>query len=466
MADEPVFDRADESLLYSFSELLGRLNVTVDMATLRSELAGEDLNFDVLAEGENVHITDRGEYGSWPTSNNAIIRFQYQDNNEPYIEIDGNREANIIDHYCLVADFEQRTIIDSANGAIREGNQYGQPVSWAMFDAGLAAAAPAPKIDAERTYRVLSGGESGWQIARKLGISGTELKEHNEDDLEDFSNIPEGTLLHLPFTPEAKPKSPITEFEFLRRPLEMHVSRPGGTRKYSFGNAKKAEDIKETGPHAAENKNLLIYAIAHVPIGDEVYGYYMESGDIDSSGKKVKWTVGFNHTHLADGHVEQVKSEFQIKPEIQAQLDVKLAEAEQARAVADAAEEENNPPSKRQGSDSLPLDDPEYTSDWWQTTFKPLNEDGVPEVYLFNNDVVVTDLAGQCRNKLLRKLDGVRIAGTFTGPDNKTYWRPQDAISMRTWYGIPVLDPETGEPVLISEAELFNTTCLWPNGHR
>jgi hypothetical protein len=446
MPDEHTFDRADESLLFSFSELLRRLNITVDMATLRQDLAGQDLNFDTLAEGENVHIIARGEYGSWPTSNNAIIRFQFQDQEQPYIEVEGNREANIIDHYCIVADFEHRTIIDSANGAIREGLQYGQPVSWAMFEPGSAAKTPAPQIDQARSYVVLRGGESGWEIARKLKISGQDLADHNDLDNATMSLIPAATILHLPIAkPEPVEKRRITTFEFMRRPLEMHVSKSGGTRKYTFGNAKKPEDIKETGPHAAENKNVLIYAIAHVPIGDEIYGYYMESSDLDVNTKKVKWTVGYNHSHLAEGYVDEKTT--QPSPQVQEAIQVMLEEAAASKAAMEAEPE----PVVEE------IAEPEQTEPDWHDSFQPLNTDGIPEVYLFNQNIVVTDLEDKSPNKLLRKLAGVRIAGTFTGPDGNEYWRPQDAMTLGTWYGIPVLDPETGAQVLTSEADIFNT---------
>jgi len=450
-----LLDPANEALIYAFTGLLSNLGISVDLNELRESMADQEVSFDTLTEGEYVHIVERGGYGSWPTSNNAIIQFQYQDIDDPYIEHDdGSRDANIKDHYCLVADFEHRTIVDSADGVIKEPNLYGLPVSWAVFEPGSAPKAPKPQIDTERSYRVLKGGESGWEIARKLNIDANILREHNEDDFEDFSNIPEGTILHLPTRLPTTPKNPTTQFEFLRRGLEMHTTR--STRKYSFGNAKMG--IRESGPTNRKNKNLMIFCVAHVPVDGEVRTFYMEGTDIDLARKKIKWTVGFRAEDVAEGHVDPAELEaYQPSPEIKAQLEEKIAEAELNRAVAAAAEEENNPPSKRQGSDSLPLDDPDYTADWWKTTYKPLSGEEKSEVFLFNRDMVVQDYGRKGPNKALRRLDGVKIGGTFNNPDGVKCYRPKDAVDSDTWYGIPIIDPENGEPNMIAEAELFNT---------
>lgn len=472
---------SDESLLYAFSSLLNNLGIQVDYNTLRTELEGEDLSFDTLAQGEYVHIVEKGEYGSWPTSNNAIIRFQYQDQDEPYIEVDGNRDANIIDHYCLVADYEQKTIVDSADGVVKEPVLYGHPVSWAMFEPGSAPKAATPKFDEERSYKVLKGGESGWQIAQKLNIPAKDLEEHNADDVEDFGNIPEGTILHLPIRPDPKPKAKITEFEFLRRGLEMHVSKAGGTRKYTFGSLKSKADLKLTGPVAAENKNLLIFAIAHVPIGDETLTFYMEAGDVDTSTKKVRWTVGFAQDDVAEGHMDpseapapQVKEIIQTKLDEAAERKKQLDEAQAAKkakamerlAMIDDVNDQDNPPSKRMNSDTIPTIEEERAAevkakaaanrDWWKTTYKPF-PDRQPRVYVFNRDMVVQDFGHQCRNKFISYLEGVKIGGDFVNADGIECWRPQDAADNFVWYGIPKVDPETGEPNLILDDDLHDT---------
>jgi hypothetical protein len=469
MSDTSIFDRSDESLLYAFSALLGKLGIEVNMAQLREQLTGQDLNFESLAKGENIHIVEKGDYGSWPASNNAIIKFQFQDREQPYIEVNGQRDANIIDHYCLVADFEQKTIIDSADGVIKDTNLYGHPVSWAMFEAGtVPKVVPQPKIDTERSYRVLTGGESGWRIAQKLGLDAKDLKEHNIDEFKDFSNIPAGTILHLPVRLETKPSERQTEFEFLRRALPMHIINPKGARKRSFGHVKKLEDISETGPSHSVNKNLNIFAIAHVPLGDKIVPFYMESDAIDSVNKKVKWTVGFHEDDIAEGHTDPNAVEKPvIQPAVAKQLEAandkimadqlaKKAAAAERLAIMDDADAEDFPPSRRQGSESLPVDDPEYSVDWWKNTYKPF-PGRKPQIYVFNYDLDVQDFADKSKTKPVQRLEGVRIGGEFTNPDRVECWRPQDAVDSRTWYGIPKINPETGEPNMISEDELYNT---------
>jgi hypothetical protein len=98
-----MLNQPDESLLYAFSMLLGQLGIQADIQALRDSVADQDVDFDTVTKNEHVHVVERGGYGTWPASNNAIIHFQYQDREQPYIEVDGQRDANIVDHYCLVA---------------------------------------------------------------------------------------------------------------------------------------------------------------------------------------------------------------------------------------------------------------------------------------------------------------------------------------------------------------------------
>jgi hypothetical protein len=436
-----MLNQSDESLLYAFSLLLGRLGIQADVQALRDSVADQDIDFDSLTASEHIHVVERGGYGTWPTSNNAIIHFQYQDRDQPYIEVDGQRDANIVDHYCIVANYQDRTVVDSADGVIKQPLVYGEPFAWVIFEAGSPPETPDPTYDTTRTYKVLSGGESGWQIAQKLRIDPHDLRDHNIDSFDDFSAVPAGTVLHLPYAPEPVMQTPKTDVKFLRTPLYMHISNPAGANKYAFANPDK---ILPTATVEGANKNLNIFAIASVPVGDTSQVFYLESKDVDSVHQKIKWTVGFRKTDLEEGHVT---------------APVRRIDPAMMQQMAADVEAENSPPSAA----SLPAEEPEEppgepTPNQWKSTYVPLNTEGVPEVFLFNMDCVVHDLDGKCHSRPIRQYDGVSIMGTFVGPDGLAYYRPTDAAKMFTWYGIPVNDPKTGKPVVAPEREVFNAT--------
>lgn len=457
----------NQSLLAAFISLFAQLGRPVDAENLSFAIANteDDDLWDVVSRvDKHVIVSEEGDYGTFPVTNNAIIKFQYQDPDNPYTEVNGERTANTQDHYCLVSHHGERLILDD-DGLVKNSHIYGQPVAWASYEVlEKIPQAETPAAKPGTTYKVLKGGENGWQIAQKLGIPGKELKEHVEDDIEDFGNIPGGTVLHLPYVVKNESRGRITEFEILPKSLQMHISKEGGTRKYTFGNI--ATGIKPSGPTYQQDRNVNIFAIAHVPVDDNtVVDYYMEASEFDPATRKVRWTIGFAKDDLAEGHVEKKKPE--PKPQVKEQIKAKVDEAAQKRADELAQREEiiadvnaeDNPPSKRMGSDSLPPLEPLTPADgpnWWKTTYKPLNEERRPEIFLFNENMIVHDLEGRRPPVTVFKLKGVRVAGTFTGPDQKLYYRPQDAMDNFTWYGVPVED-------VISEAELFDTNVPLPD---
>jgi hypothetical protein len=434
-----MLNQSDESLLYAFSMLLGQLGIQADIQALRDSVADQDVDFDTVTKNEHVHVVERGGYGTWPTDSNAIIHFQYQDREQPYIEVNGQRDANIVDHYCLVANYQDRTVVDSADGVIKQPLLYGEPFAWAIFAAGSGSQTPDPTYDTTRTYKVLSGGESGWQIAQKLRIDPNDLRDHNMDSFSDFSSIPAGTILHLPYVPEPVEQTPETTVKFLRQPLLMHVSNPDGTRKLAFADPR---DVRPTGALIAAGKNLTIFAVAQLPTTDGSQSLFLEHKDVDSVHQKVKWTVGYREEDLQEGHVAGA---------------LKKVDPAMMQQIAADVEAENNPPSAA----SQPADEPEPPSDaspnLWKSTYTPLNAERKPEVFLFNIDCIVLDLEGKSRSRALRKYDGVSISGTFIGPDGEAYYRPTDALNSFTWYGIPINDPATGGPVISPESEVFDT---------
>jgi hypothetical protein len=431
----------NSSLLTAFSYLLSHLEREFDQNTLHQHLAdleaGEDQWLILGLLDPKVQIVETGGYGTWPTKPNSVIHFKIQDPDEPMIEVDGNLVINETDYYCFVSDAGDRQVIDSISGVIRNGNMYGNPLEWASFEVGDPALTKKKKVKND-TYKVLSGGESGWQIASKLGIEPKTLFDHNNIQQKDAGKIAAGTILHLPYKSKTVIKRKV-EIELLERPKKMHIVKEGGTKKLAYGNARSLKDVATTGPLYPQNKNVMIVAIARVPLQDEgqdvTAAYLMESlalGDYAQSGR-VAWDIGFNHSHLEEGHVEETKPA--PRPEVQAQLQEAAVAKDAADKRADLlAEAESNP-------------------NIWRTTYRAF-EDG-PRPYVTDTDMIITNHENG-RQRTVPRLKGLEITGTFEKPDEEgnivLYGRPTRGENSFHWYGVP-MDLLTHEDDLYSTAK-------------
>lgn len=442
--------KVNASLAVAFTGLTQRFGNSKNFKDI-TKFLDSDYNEDdwgVISDLDHtIQLKETGGYGTWPNIDNAIIKFQYQDQEEPYVEVDGERHANILDHYCLVANAGEHAIIDSADGVIKSNNPYGLPVAWASYEP--AKLTEDGEVDAKSTsgrWHKLGPNESIWEVARRYKLEAKELIEHNE--IADPYNLPAGTEIHLPIDVNAKPQR-VVEYEILREPLMMHVTKKNGTRKQAFGNAKSWKDIKYSGPMFKENNNVEIVAIAQVPIGDETAAYYMTStnfGDYKRTGK-VAQTIGFNHSHLAEGEYEQPK------PAPRPEIKEKLEEAE----IVKAAMAENLPPKPVE----LPASDRKFVEkrlddtlqsiatgknpEHYKTTYKPF--EAGPGVYIAKTDVRVHDFETKRPGGVLRINKGVMLTGTFEY-GGVSYGRPQRGQDSWHWYGIPMHQLE-------SEDELF-----------
>ncbi len=383
--------------------------------------------WDRVADLGGLEVLEVGELGTWPRTNDAIIRFQFRSLEEPTTP---EGMANIIDHYCLVANWVDKEILDSADGVIKQPGYYGEPMGWASYKlSDKPAAKPVTKKnkvpDDFRTIKVLDNTDA-WKLATQLKQPAEAIIEHNE--LEDPHFIPAGTILHLPY-PQEKKEQKLIRFELLDKPRKMHVVKPGGTRKWAFGNAKEWGDIKPTGPLYAEGANVEIHMIAHVPLeenGEEITAAYMmdsiATGDYRNTGK-IQFSIGFSHKHLADGHVE-------AKPKEPAPV----AEPKINTATPEDIE--------------LALAPPKAATPW-KDTFKPLNEQRLSKIFLANEDLTVPELDNRRKPVFVPKHRGIKVFGTFE-KDGVTYARPTDAVDAGLWFGIPF-------DKLIDEDELYNT---------
>lgn len=287
------------------------------------------------------------------------------------------------------------------------------------------------------TYTVLSGGESIYEVASKLGYPFEELMEHN--DIQTPDALPEGYELHLPYArviPEYKP----IRYEILDKPRLMHVIEPDGIKKFSFAGIEKWEDLTVSGPTYPFNANVEVVAIAHVPIGLDSAAYYMDAlalgNDFEATGRPT-YTVGFNHSQLADGYIEPEKKP--IPPEREQRLKV-LIQGDQDQPAPEIA--------------TMPTTEIDYQiveniEEWhkWLSTYVGF-PDG-PVLYVAEEEMWVKDFMERRDDKLLKASQDVVVAGTFV-KDDIEYGRPLGAVKNFLWYGIPMTN-------LISAEELYNT---------
>lgn len=130
----------------------------------------------VTAFAPNVTVAATGA-GGWPNSDVAIVCFRYKSRNT----------GAVINHFCLVADAENRVIIDSYDGLLKAPaayeSIYGQPTQWAIYQAPVArptsptasndhpAVAPGEKLflpAAAGYWRVYAPG-GPWTVGKELG---------------------------------------------------------------------------------------------------------------------------------------------------------------------------------------------------------------------------------------------------------------------------------------------------------
>jgi hypothetical protein len=420
--DWPSVPAEQRSLVVAFANLLKKINKNVDPANLYQELVKDDPVIDMHSIERVFGVLEIEEISNdatWPANPLAVIRFRRMD----------EAAAGPLDHFCVNADMTIRSMIDSYDGKIKGGSGiYGHPTGWISFKETdpdpVEDPAGEPIVregDDPRLYTVLKGGESVWQIAMKLNMSAMDLIDHNE--LDTPSLLPEGTVLHLPYArPASDTKHIVYEYFSEKDPLLMHIAKPGGARKYAFANVKRWTDLTQTGPTYAEGTPLKIYAIARVPVpedGSEA-AFFMDRIAVGANGERVAYTIGFNHSHLADGHPQPKPTP---APAVQATLEEIKETVEQVEKASVAVVQPAEPAELSEKADNT-----------WRETYTPFD---APIEYLFKRDTMVHDLATERRSKLKYRLDPVTIAGTFY-KDEVLYGRPLGAIKQRFWFGVPM----------------------------
>lgn len=428
-ADLPAPNETElSSLAVAFSNLLLKFGIERDPISVRLQLETDNEPLDwaaITSIDPRLMPTRVGDHTNWPNDAHTIIRFSYiKENGQP------------ADHYCVVANPANHTIIDSKDGKVQYSGIYGEPVGWASYafveledeaDTPDETTVPEEIILKQRTgvlFKVV-GGDNVYTISTRYQLSVDDILEHNE--LKDPSEIKAGMYIYLPLTTAQKDNRPVS-YEILATPRAMHVSHAGGAKKWSFGNVRTWKDIRDNGQHYQQNHNLMIVAIAHVPIEEDTAAYYMDAisfGSFKTTGL-VRYTTGFNWQHLADGHVfpDYVPQE--------------IIDADTVKVIEDAVQE----------VEVIPEPDMSF-----KETYRPLVPG--PVLYQFAQSVIIHDLEGKRHERVMEEGKPITIAGTFEVTHEgktTTYGLPAPLIKdgvIVAWYGIKMTD-------LYIEDELYN----------
>lgn len=418
------------SLVIAFANLLAQVGEAVDPADLQATLISDNRPLSWLSLPEHfdwLNIESASDSGGWPSTNDAIVKFLVID------------QGMTVEHYCLVSDPLDHTIVDSYDGNVKSFALYGNPQGWAQYtevDRIPVTVEPSPPAS-NRLYTWLQGDILS-MVARRIGCTGQELLEHN--DIDNADDITPGTVLHLPHPmPEVPDRS--IRYEQLPEKLEMHVSKDGGTKKWRFGNAKTWEDFSTAGfyPH---NMNITIVGVAYVPITDKdgsqvEAAYYMDTmsfGAYNSTGQ-VSVTTGFNWSDLETGHVDRHKP----APIVEAatSLPTEVLEEKKVEFQQMVADEANEHPEKY----------PNFFKSTYQHLDVPIPCTAVlpPELEF----IWIEDHDNKRPPRKLHQSQEITIAGTFERA-SVFYARPLKAAENDYWFGVPM-------DVLISNDDLYNT---------
>jgi hypothetical protein len=396
----------DGSLLVAMANLLRKHGRDINPAELLNALEGQPVSYASVTDYDpEMVLTSIGTYNTWPDTNDAIITFRVI-----------NEKGAATDHHCLLADPVNLTIIDSADGQVKSPGVYGRPTDWASYtllpidDQDLPpevqSVSTAASSKNPHEYTLLRD-ESIWTVARRLNIPFKELIEHN--DIKDPFTIGYGSTIRIPEVQAVEETYQPIRYEYLDPAQPMHVSRPGGAKKWYFGHVTGLKDLQSKGNYP-EGYNVEVVAIAHIPIGDETAAFYMDRvafGDKLTSGR-VNYTMGFACNDMVPGYAD--KPIEKVAPVAERKL------VEQALAPPPQPEPEKLYPSQ------------------FKATYHAFNQ---PWPHVLQGDYNVVDLDNKRPDVLIRDQKTVVLGGTFC-KDQVFYGRPMAAVRGGSWYGIPM----------------------------
>lgn len=421
--------------LTSFTNLLGRMGVTVDPPTLNNYFVQHgnyvdvdgDRTMDDLAwgtisayNGEIVPVKIGG--AGWPDGNDAIVKFVYK----------SPRTNNTVTHFCLVADHVAGTIVDSWDGVTKK-SPYGTPVAWARYERHAAQVAPPPAPPATTAYTVENIPERSLRLKKD-----TSLWDLNQRTWPGMVNSP---ILNR-----------TTDFRFTATAIAHHalggnyyMPDPNQPHGYNVVDCEVVEAPAPTpvpvNPAPAPPQGAI-----NLPSGQKytvvvtLPGYL--TATMAGNGDRPTATVNPGEYYVFNVHSKRHDlinvTTVNGKPGSWINTNLNVI------APPPAPEPEPTP-------EPAPEPTPEPVAPvqpvkQWDMQYKPFvdtsgNLAPVKYVALQAYDVEDFNEAGQPVH--LAQYDYIVIGGTFTGPDGNIYGRPQDAVKHSTpekeyWYGVPM----------------------------
>lgn len=452
--------------LTAFCNLLERFGEGIDPPTLNNffiqhgTFLADGPNRDNLAWGSisaydgNVVASQIGGPG-WPKTNNAIVKFVYK----------SSRTGAQLTHFCLVADWTQRVIIDSWDGHTKV-TPYGNPVAWATYDKHMPQViVPPPPIRNSSTFTIenipavtkeLRIRTQLWDLTRRtwpeiannpvtartagfrfetnriahhvlggnyyIPSDSNGSQGYNVVDCQDPTSQPAPTPPAAPPAPTPPPAPQVFTTNKVDgivysvidgAPRPMYVTKPDGIEKWSFKDVSTWRDFRSV-QHIGYGEEVFIVGKALHPIPPTGAMYYMTDADFGDFKKTGRVTnqYGFNKVDLSD-----------TRPPV---LSVPTPAPVPVVAPAPAVE-------------TPPID--------WKDTYKPFPQ---PVRYISARDQIVSDLSGKQPNlPLPRFVAGSKIGvvlayGTVT-KDDIEYYRLKAEVDTKLefWYCVPKLDPVT-----------------------
>lgn len=449
--------------LTSFSNLLERFGEAVDPPTLNNYFIQHGTFVDVddgyrddLAWGSvsayDGNIATQVGGAGWPQTNNAIVKFVYK----------SSRTGQQTTHFCLVADWTQRIILDSWDGKAKV-SPYGNPVAWASYQRHTVQAVAPPPAPAALPFTVENVAnvtkqlkiatklwnlnQTSWPamvnnpvVARDAGFQfetsriahhalGGQYYIPNDSDGSQGYNIvdcqdpaPAPAPAPAPIAP-AEPRTytsnvvdGITFSVIEGAPKVMYVTKKEGAEKWSLKDVKNWRDFRSV-QHLEYGQEVFIVGRAQHPIPPVGATYLMvdaDFGNFRNTGNVVN-QCGFNQVDLSETR----------PPALPAPAPVAAPVPEPAPAPAVAAELS------------------------WKDTYKPFDK---PQHYIAARALSVADLEDIRPPMPLPKYEPtsgkntgrVAVYGVVT-KDGAEYYRLKldSDKNFEYWYCVPKFDPET-----------------------
>jgi hypothetical protein len=437
--------------LTAFCNLAARFSITIDPPTLNNlfiqyndyladpeDGAGvkDDLSWHSITSAESgIVVTGEGGAG-WPNTNNAIVKFEYPEN------------GSTMTHFCLVADHNAQTIVDSWDGVTKTTGKYGQPVAWATYGGpvvqAVPAAQPAPTEPAApsqgaytvvkaipgygdannaanhispvdtvqpETYSIFNRADNMINVTKDAGVAGSWINPSDNQETPAAPAQPSVPEVAAP-TPPAPQKPANTTYTKLSTPLDL-ITNKNPTHVWALNFVNDTEAVSNST--LAEGAAFLAYGIAQRTDGDKP-AYYMtfaDFGQADTTGVPTN-NEGVNTVDLSTAPAPATPAAPAATPSTSA-------------ADADSEETKVNVtviPSSFQSTYTAFLSPQEYTANANTT----VNE--------IDAELPVSEAHPEAQE--LIKGQSVLVAGTFS-QDGYKYYRTENSVKNGYWYGIPVI---------------------------